>query len=643
MPQMCREKRGPGRPRNISLALEQESAKAIRKITKSKRRARDDDSPGKSPKKKNKDPESSPCNKKLKAGNDQGGDEGDDDENKDEEEDTEEEDQEEDADVVWLGQKHGKKEESNKCLRKEYEKLLDYDGGHLTEEDVISLSDGKYVTDSILLFFITILRKNKKWAMDRNKIKIVDPSVAHLLKNYRCLDTICNQKTEQKLNEYDWVMYPVNNDAPEGNGGTHWSLLVYRKNGNKFLHFDPIKGMNKKHAIELMLKIQDEEMIGSDGYGPQFVEIQCEKQKNGFDCGPFVMIFLETIIDNIIKGREADDERYVLHKAGELREILRKIIGEEILKKLGKNVIKNTEEKKKDERKTSIQKEKDCKEKSGDKRNDREDSRSNSVIIDCVLNKLSNNLDNTKLKTNKDNRSDDENRDVRTSKDSYNNNEPNNGWSKNNPNIHKADTRKDEMSRQQIKSCYNYFNTICYHGVNCRYDHPRICESWSDKGSCPGVNGGCKKPHPQICTSFISQKDCRRRYCKYLHPRIPKWKNNKAQQAEPVRAHGRNFENNGYRNDGYRSTHHQHRGAPGNPFLHHQGAGPYKRKPYPPHQGKGPFMEGRTYVEREEMNLHRAIIKEILREEMEMMRGVYPEEEAAYRMGGRGSHAGYCV
>ena len=49
-------------------------------------------------------------------------------------------------------------------------------------------------------------------------------------------------------------MYPVNNDAPEGNGGTHWSLLVYRKKDNKFLHFDPIKRMNKKHAIELMLK-----------------------------------------------------------------------------------------------------------------------------------------------------------------------------------------------------------------------------------------------------------------------------------------------------------------------------------------------------------------------------------------------------
>jgi len=34
------------------------------------------------------------------------------------------------------------------------------------------------------------------------------------------------------------------------------------------------------------------------------------------------MIFLETIIENIVKGRGADDERYVLHMAGEIREIL---------------------------------------------------------------------------------------------------------------------------------------------------------------------------------------------------------------------------------------------------------------------------------------------------------------------------------
>ena len=52
-------------------------------------------------------------------------------------------------------------------------------------------------------------------------------------------------------------------------------------------------------------------------------------------------------------------------------------------------------------------------------------------------------------------------------------------------------------------------------------------------------------------------------------------------------------------------------------------------------------MEDRTYMAGGEVGLHRAIVKEIVREEMEnrMRRGIYPREEVAYRMGE--SHARY--
>ena len=90
-----------------------------------------------------------------------------------------------------------------------------------------------------------------------------------------------------------------------------------------------------------MLKIQDAEMIKSDGYGPRFVEIPCEKQKNGFDCGPFVMIFMDTLLENIEKGREVDDDKFVSLKVEEIRENLRNIINKEIAKQSEKNVRKH--------------------------------------------------------------------------------------------------------------------------------------------------------------------------------------------------------------------------------------------------------------------------------------------------------------
>ena len=94
---------------------------------------------------------------------------------------------------MWLGKKIGNKNKISKHQNNNvYEKVLVFEGGHLTEEDVISLNDGNYVTDAILLFFINMLRKMRMDKMVNNKIKIVDPSIAHLMKTSRCLVTIAN-------------------------------------------------------------------------------------------------------------------------------------------------------------------------------------------------------------------------------------------------------------------------------------------------------------------------------------------------------------------------------------------------------------------------------------------------------------------
>merc|ERR1711874_815875 len=90
-PRCIDKRRGPGRPRRMTLTLEQlTDPSAIRKFSKAKRRARDIDSPGKSEtkSKKSKDPHSSPRSKKPKAG-EEGGDDEDEDEDTDEDEEGE--------------------------------------------------------------------------------------------------------------------------------------------------------------------------------------------------------------------------------------------------------------------------------------------------------------------------------------------------------------------------------------------------------------------------------------------------------------------------------------------------------------------------------------------------------------------------
>ena len=212
------------------------------------------------------------------------------------------------------------------------EKILTYNRGHLTKGDFKSLNDRNWVRDPIIQLFITLLTEKAGTCLKNNKITIVTPSITQFLKTNTNKEFITDQIKELKLKESDWVMYPVNNndDPTDGNGGSHWSLVVYRKKDNKYLHFDPIPMMNWRHGVKLMLSVLDCESIGRDGYGPQFVEMRCKKQENGYDCGPYVMMYLETIIDNIVNGREVDDNRFITHKAVEIRKLLRHVIEKEI-------------------------------------------------------------------------------------------------------------------------------------------------------------------------------------------------------------------------------------------------------------------------------------------------------------------------
>ena len=130
-----------------------------------------------------------------------------------------------------------------------------------------------------------------------------------------------------------------------------------------------------------------------------------------------------------------------------------------------------------------------------------------------------------------------------------------------------------------------------------RYKHPeshskwydtKICEAWSDRGSCPGVNGSCKKRHPRICRSHNDQEVSYRPYCNQVHPRVPKRGRHNTQS--------RYFENTGDFNDGYRATHHRHTGTQRSPFLHHQSTRPYKKIPSLHRQEGSPYIEDRTFM-----------------------------------------------
>ena len=124
-------------------------------------------------------------------------------------------------------------------------------GGDISNTDLKSLENGGWVTDNI----ISLVFGNIQQYVNGNKLALVEPSITQILRKSPDSCTVAKTVEDLKLKEKDYVFFPVNNnDKVDGEGGSHWSLLVYisDKRHVKFYHHDPISGANHRHANELI-------------------------------------------------------------------------------------------------------------------------------------------------------------------------------------------------------------------------------------------------------------------------------------------------------------------------------------------------------------------------------------------------------
>lgn len=89
--------------------------------------------------------------------------------------------------------------------------------------------------------------------------------------------------------KYDNIFFVIN-DTSNGSRGTHWSLLLLSKELDAFCHYDSLKGMNYKIALELSRKLSDYFEVW------QIFDVDCEQQTNNTDCGIYVLDNMSRII-----------------------------------------------------------------------------------------------------------------------------------------------------------------------------------------------------------------------------------------------------------------------------------------------------------------------------------------------------------
>merc|ERR1711888_225978 len=120
-------------------------------------------------------------------------------------------------------------------------------------------------------------------------------------KNPDFLRKTCRILLEGTINKQDNTIFFINynkNVEAQKEGGSHWSVLLYRKKENQFFHHDPVNNVNTKYANMMAKKIKDiDSKISST-----VIEIPCPQQGNGYDCGLYAILYIKKIVEKILKG-----------------------------------------------------------------------------------------------------------------------------------------------------------------------------------------------------------------------------------------------------------------------------------------------------------------------------------------------------
>lgn len=175
------------------------------------------------------------------------------------------------------------------------DQILSYQDEVLRRSDLAILRGPNFINDRIISFFFTHLSLSLS-----SSTLLIPPSLSYLVSHISDPSILSPLDLPSKT----LILFPVNdNPDPEvPEGGAHWSLLVYDRPSNLFVHHDSLNGLNGRCARRLFSAVKD--LVGGDGGEGRFVEGRTPQQRNGFDCGLFVMAVARAVCEWRERGGE---------------------------------------------------------------------------------------------------------------------------------------------------------------------------------------------------------------------------------------------------------------------------------------------------------------------------------------------------
>ncbi|KAG1941438.1 sentrin-specific protease 8 [Pimephales promelas] len=171
--------------------------------------------------------------------------------------------------------------------------VLSFQDSLLRRSDVALLNGPHWLNDQVIGFAFEYFAAERFKSLSE-KVCFISPEVAQFIKYASSQEELAVFLEPLSLATRQWVFLPVNDNANQAAGGSHWSLLLYQRDASQFTHFDSQKGGNSLHARRIAAKL--EAFLGEK---VPFVEEQSPSQQNSFDCGMYVICNAEALCESL--------------------------------------------------------------------------------------------------------------------------------------------------------------------------------------------------------------------------------------------------------------------------------------------------------------------------------------------------------
>ncbi|XP_076448194.1 sentrin-specific protease 8-like [Babylonia areolata] len=168
--------------------------------------------------------------------------------------------------------------------------VLNFNDSLLRKSDVDLLGGPCWINDNLIGFTFEYYER-EQFNHSADRLSLLSPSMTQFIK-FAAGDDLATALGPLNLPTKEYVFLPINDNTNTNKaGGSHWSLMVFVRNKEEFRHYDSGHSANGLVAKELMDRLQP--FLHASKRGSKFVEMDCPRQTNGYDCGMYVICMAE--------------------------------------------------------------------------------------------------------------------------------------------------------------------------------------------------------------------------------------------------------------------------------------------------------------------------------------------------------------